>query len=102
MDGDERFSLVSDRLAIKMSGLTNSEWKLFALLLQKIKRKPYKASKTREPTEKSKLFNLTYQEFKRYGMPSASFDLAIAGLIRKGFIKVDGKYNNKICKILAW
>lgn len=98
--GDERFSLISDRLAVEMSGLTNNEWKLFALLLMRIERKPYVISKTRDPRKNH--FEFTYKKFRQYGIPESSYKLAKKGLIAKGFIKVDGKYNETMCKLLKW
>jgi hypothetical protein len=99
---NEKFSLVSIRLASRMSGLSNNAWKLFVLLLLKIDRKSIKISKTREPTKKSNSFKLSYQDFKLFGIPRASFKIAIIELSMKGFIDVDGSYSKKTCKILVW
>jgi hypothetical protein len=94
----ERFSLLSNGLAIEMSVLSNNAWKLFSLLLQKIVRK----KKTREPTRRSNPFRLTYQDFKKYGIASTSFKSGIIELEEKGFIQISGEYNQKKCKVLKW
>ncbi len=74
----EGFISIGDRLAENMAVLSLNAFKLFALLTQKIKRRA-----SREPTEASNPFKLTYQDFIKFGVPRASFNLGIEELIKK-------------------
>ena len=97
-DANDEFISISPWLALEMSDLSLNAWKLFSLLIKKIKRKTGR----REPTDDSNRFKLSYQDFIEFKIPRTSYNQGIAELIEKGFIRVVGSHNKKLCSLLKW
>ena len=97
-DANDEFISISPWLALEMNDLSLNAWKIFALLIKKIKRKTGK----REPRKNDNLFRLSQQEFLVFGVPNESFRRGIIELTEKGFIRVSGLYNKKVCTLLKW
>lgn len=96
MPNNERFSQISEKLAVSMSDLSiNAKW-LFALLLIGKVRNRW----TGEPHKKE--FEFSYLDFKQYGITRSSFDRGIKELSAKKYIRVSGTQRAKICEVLKW
>lgn len=92
------FVSIHEPLMLEMSALSANAHRLFTILLQNLTRKYGQ----REPTEETKQFRLSYQDFVKYKIPRSSYTDGIVELREKGFIKVTGERYTKMCRMLKW
>lgn len=97
-DDTKNFVSLSPWLLSEMSGLSANAFRVCVLLVRKIVRR----SGQREPTEETKNFHLSPQEFEIYGVPNESFKRAMKELKAKKFVQDTGQRNKRTCKMLKW
>jgi len=93
----EKFLSIGERRLHDMADLSNSAYRLYTLLLFKIRR-----NRNREPGEDSNPFLLKYKDFAEFKIPVTTFKRGIKELIEQGFISVEGPREKRMCKIIKW
>ena len=93
----EKFLSIGERRLLDMADLSNSAYRLYTLLLFKIRR-----NRNREPSEDSNPFLLKYKDFAEFKIPRMSFTRSIKELVKNGYIELTGTRERRLCKVVKW